>query len=277
MATNSKIFPVSLSGFPLERCRKSVIRRVVVGLILCRIASATVGAAEEDFLELEDLNGRSIRAEIIEVVGEDTVTIRRDDGRVFQWLPLAKFSEESRKKIAAWAKEQEELEKFPPITAQSDLEIRFARGRDDDLNNEGDPDDRVVIAEPVVSIRNKEFDATYRDVRGILVVLGESVLTSGEMKILFREEFTVTLPPGETVRWQGASYTNRYDEDASNGVAFGYKFADYLIVLFDAEKKPVILRSSRKRHEENFSRILEAHMSKSYDKDFEETVPESKI
>ena len=96
-------------------------------------------------LELEDVKGRSIRAEIVEMNGDDAVTIRREDGRLFSFLPLTNFSKKSRSQIEAWAKRQEELEKYPPLTEESNLAIRFARGRDDDLNNHGDPDDRVVV------------------------------------------------------------------------------------------------------------------------------------
>jgi len=228
-------------------------------------------------LELEDVKGRSIRAEIVEMNGDDAVTIRREDGRLFRFLPLTNFSKKSRDQIEAWAKHQEELEKYPPLTEESNLAIRFARGRDDDLNNDGDPDDRVVVMEPTVSVRNNDFNTTYRDVRGFLIVIGENVITSGEMRILSREEFTITLPYQETVRWTGATFTNRYDEYAGNGAAYGYKYSDYLVVLYDDKGKQVLARSKSKRNVDNASRILNASMNASYDDDFEKKVPETRI
>ena len=228
-------------------------------------------------LELEDVKGRSIRAEIVEMNGDDAVTIRREDGRLFSFLPLTNFSKKSRSQIEAYAKRQEELEKYPPLTEKSNLSIRFARGRDDDLNNDGDPDDRVVVMEPTVSVRNNDFNTTYRDVKGVLIVIGENVINSGEMRILSRDEFTITLPYRETVRWKGATFTNRYDEYAGNGVAFGYKYDDYLVILYDENGKIVHARSKSKRNVDNAERILKARTNTSYDEDFEKKVPETRI
>jgi len=249
--------------------------RILLTIVL--MSMGTIRAAGETMLNLEDVKGRSIRAEIVELNGDDAVTIRRDDGQLFAWLPLKNLSEDSRKQIQAWAKRQEELKNYPIVSAESNLAVRFSRGRDDDLNDDGDPDDRVVVMEPTVSILNKDFNTTYRDVEGIVVVIGESAITSGEMKILFREKFTLTLPYQETVRWQGKTFTNRYDENPRNGSAHGYKYEDYLIILYDPDGNTVYKTSSRKKHEENASRILKANPKKSYDEDFEREVPESRI
>jgi len=251
------------------------IRIRLLGLLVLLLGISTF--AEGKFIDLEDVNGRSIRAEFVEVNEEGTVTIRREDGRLFRGIPLQTFSKESRTKFAAWLERQKELEENPVITAESDLRIRFSRGRDEDLNKDGDPDDRVVEMEPVVSILNNDFNKTYRDVRGIVVVIGESVISPGEMKILFKEEFTLTLPFRETVRWEGKRFTNRYDANPGNGSGYGYKYEDYLIILYDPDGKPVLKRSSRKKHEENYTRILKARPNKSYDEDFEITVPESRV
>ena len=126
-------------------------------------------------------------------------------------------------------------------------------------------------------MRNNDFNTTYRDVQGVLIAIGESVIKSGEMRILSRDEFTITLPYQETVRWKGATFTNRYDEYAGNGVAFGYKYDDYLVILYDENGKFTHVRSKSKRNVDNAERILKARMKTSYDDDFEKKVPETRI
>jgi hypothetical protein len=252
-------------------------RRKLLALVALAVAGAAFFARSAEPLRLVATDGAVIRALPLEMVGEDAVTIRREDGREFYAVPLARFSPESRSRIAAWFEARREEALYPDLTPDSDITVRFSRGRDDDLNDDGDPDDRTVRLEPSITFRNNEFQTTYRDLEGIVFVIGESVLTRNEMKLLDKQRFTVTLPSGENVRWEGKPFVNRYDPNPGNGSGFGYKYEDYLIVLFNRDGDPVVLHSSRKHFEEVAPNIMKASPRKSYDEDFARVVPESRV
>ena len=73
---------------------------------------------------LTDTEGRSIRADVIAVEGEQ-VRIRRDDGQVFN-LPMERLSETSRRELRAWA--QEQASKPQPLPPGA-FEVQMSRVR----------------------------------------------------------------------------------------------------------------------------------------------------
>jgi transposase len=87
--------------------------------------TAAVSSAEE-MKTLTDQEGRSIRAEVIAVEGEQ-VRIRREDGQVFN-LPMARLSEASGKELREWAKEQAaKPQPLPPGAFQVQMSrVRFS-------------------------------------------------------------------------------------------------------------------------------------------------------
>ena len=133
-----------------------------------------------EFRELTDSQGRSIRAEVKKVDG-DEVTIERDDGRSFT-ISIDRFIEKDREYIRA--KGLEIKNAVPPR-----LLIDFLRAKDDRENNYGDPDDRQVSFRPTVVIENKDRERTFDDVKVTCIVVGESVFTTDQLKLLAVENF----------------------------------------------------------------------------------------
>jgi len=257
-----------------------VVFRRIIGFLAIPFLSfelcLSLGAQEGPILKLTDSGGREIEARII-ALDEGAVTIERADGRLFYEIPLSKFSKKSQEKITASFAEQEESRLFPDLTEDADLKVRFSSGRDDDLNDTGDPDNRSVVLQPSVGFENTNFTETYRDIECTVYIIGKSVLSSDEYKILNKQDFTVTIPPRESVRWESKPFNNLYDDYAKNGSAFGYKYDDYLLVLRNRSGEPVLVYSARKHFEKVAENIFKASLSKSYDEDFEKEVPESRV
>ncbi len=60
-----------------------------------------LGIAGAEEIELRDSQGRVIRGEVLSVT-DSAVTIRRDDGKVFNDLPLERLNKESRERVVRW-------------------------------------------------------------------------------------------------------------------------------------------------------------------------------
>ena len=88
---------------------------VVIGMVL-----ACTGQVFADMQTLTDKQGRSLKANVLAVTG-DQVKIKRDDGQVFN-LPLASLSEADQARLKAWAAEEEK--KIPAGT----VNIQLSRG-----------------------------------------------------------------------------------------------------------------------------------------------------
>jgi len=92
----------------------SFIRALGIGLAVVLALTASVSQAEP--FTLTDKQGRSIKADVLEVTNGQ-VKIKRDDGQTFS-LPLANLSETDQQKLNEWAKS------LPPGAVQ----FEFSRG-----------------------------------------------------------------------------------------------------------------------------------------------------
>ena len=70
-------------------------------IFLCLMLVAGVGVLRSETRTLTDVMGRTIKADVVEVQ-QDTVKIRRDDGRIFE-MPLNTLSERDQAELKAWA------------------------------------------------------------------------------------------------------------------------------------------------------------------------------
>ncbi|MGJ3242329.1 MAG: hypothetical protein ACFE0O_05140 [Opitutales bacterium] len=225
-------------------------------------------AAEAAWRTFTDNNGRTLRAEILDTPAPDKVTIRRDDGRVFRDLNVGLFSADDQAHIRQWREERVKALDEADLTPDARLDIRVLRRRDDDLNNYGNIDDREVAYLPRVRITNEEVERTFTGVKGTLVFVGESVLDGRVYKIIDRQSFTLDLPRRETTEWTGKPFENKYDDDGTNGYAFGYKYEGYLLVLKNRQGQTVQLKASRSAWEKRPGPLLRASTRSAYDGDF---------
>ncbi|MDF3055831.1 MAG: hypothetical protein K0R17_46 [Rariglobus sp.] len=84
-----------------------------------------------DPFTLTDKQGRSIKADVLSVSG-DQVKIKRDDGQVFA-LPLASLSEDDQKKLKGWAA----TEAAKPLPAGA-IQVELSRGKFDTVKKDID-------------------------------------------------------------------------------------------------------------------------------------------
>jgi hypothetical protein len=88
-------------------------------IALCLAAS--LPALQAEVRTLTDRQGRSIKADVIEVEN-GAVKIRREDGQTFT-LPLANLSDADQKELKAWAAAN------PPRLKPEELPLQFSRGK----------------------------------------------------------------------------------------------------------------------------------------------------
>lgn len=217
--------------------------------------------------ELTDTQGRSIRAEVKQVEG-DEVTIQREDGRSFT-IGIKRFTEADREYIRA--KGLEIRNSIPPR-----LTVDFLQTRDDTANDYNDPDDRQVSFRPTIVIRNEDRTRSFENVKVTCLIVGESVFTTRQLKILALEKLRGDLPLNETVRLTGKQVTLKYDENPDNGHAHGYRYGGY-VVLIHAQTGHLLYSKASKSAwmDEGFvERVDDLNMKVCYDRDLKTEVPE---
>ena len=233
------------------------IGNLVLVVLLCLNSHA-----DSEFRVFTSQDGTEIEAQIVEASSEK-VTIKRRDGRVFKDVALELFSEKDRKEIRAWVKQQQASIDNAEINADSKVKITFLRGRDDDENNYGDIDDRVVRFEPEVVLASGEVYKTYTGIKGSIVVLGRQIMDDKLYAVLSKQDFTLKLPPGGKARWVGGGFECRYDPDYG-----GFEYGGYLVVLYDRSGKIVMVKSSKTTWERSPERILKAKARTGYNSSF---------
>jgi hypothetical protein len=116
----------------------SIISRIVMHLrTLPLLMAALIPCVQAEPQTLTDKQGRSLKAEVISVSG-DQVKIKRDDGQTFN-LPLASLSEDDQKKLKTWAEKEAskalpsgaltvELSRAKFETTKKDVDVTLSTG-----------------------------------------------------------------------------------------------------------------------------------------------------
>ena len=245
-------------------------------LIAAVLATACAALhAKDEFREFTSNDGRTIEAKVTDYEPGNGVSIELRTGAEYEDVDLARFSKRDRAYIRKWHKARKAAKNDAPLKPDSRLRIFVKRGRDNDLNDVGDPDDREVKYQPALTIDNEEIDLSFRDVKGTLVIIGQSVLESDEYHILHREDFIIDLPANERVEWTGKSFINKFDDYAANGQAYGAEYEGYLLVLRDKEGTARIIKTSKTRWKRNYENILRADERQGHSKDFDRSFPKT--
>lgn len=228
----------------------------------------------QDYRTLTSSDGRQIEATITDC-DEAKVSIQLSNGQVFSNVPISRFSEDDQKYFRQWILDREAAKLDAHLTRESRIEVIIKRGRDDDLNESGDPDNREVRYDPEIIFENEETELSFKNVSGTIVFIGQSVLNSREYHLLNLQDFKVDLPVGERTTWIGKPFKNIYDDYAQNGSAFGAEYEGFLLILYDKNKKAQIIKSSKKNWEANYDFLIKADKNKGYTIDFSESGPKT--
>ena len=240
----------------LFRQFKLSVLLVFAGTWLIPVAAATRTFASSD--------GTTIEAELIAVDSRDRTTIRRVDGRLFRNVPIEFFSDQDRKFIRNWKAQQQKALDNANITADSRVRISGVTNRYSEFIDYVDFDYLFVKYKPKISFYNEELEETFTGVNGTLVLIGEHVLDSSVMGVLYSQKFKIDVPPKEKIEWKGKPFMSRYDPDYG-----GFKYEGYLLVVRDQDGKVVQIKSSKSTWKDNFRKILKAKLKKPYDRKFE--------
>ncbi|MGC6423680.1 MAG: hypothetical protein ACON4O_01690 [Lentimonas sp.] len=243
-------------------------------LLALFIIGSVAASGESEFRIMTNKDGQTIEAKVVSHDGT-RVTIETRNGTTYENVNISIFSVSDRIYFKEWAAAAQAAKDDAELKFDSKIKMFVKSSRDNDLNDKGDPDNREVEYEPAITFENEDKDLSFKDVRGTLVFIGESVLEKKEFHILYKENFTVTIPRGERVKWTGTPFKNIYDDFAANGSAFGAEYEGYLIVLYDKRDKAVITKASKTKWGRYHERILKANISLGHIDNFSRTVPKS--
>ena len=216
-----------------------------------------------DFREFSNSDGVRIEAEVLEATAT-VVTIRRQDGKVFRDVPLERFCKADRNYVKQWLANKKELQDNADISADSKVKLFFMKGRDNDMNDYGDIDDRILNFEPAVVITSEEKIVSYPDVEGTFVVVGQGVVRDDQYTILNKQDFSIGVFPRQKSRWEGESFECRYDPDYG-----GFEYGGYLLVIRNRAGNIVLTKASKSHWEKHPNAIQNAKKFQGYDSKFE--------
>ena len=218
------------------------------------------------YREFRSSDGVRIEAEMLEA-SSTAITIRREDGKVFKDVPLERFCAEDRRYVNQWLAQEKERINNADLSADSKVKLLFLKGKDDEMNNYGDIDDRIVKFEPEVVLTSEEKIVTYPDVEGTIVVVGQGILKNDQYTILSKQNFSIEVLPKQKSRWDGEAFECRYDPDYG-----GFEYGGYLLVLRNRAGDIVKSKASKSHWEKNPKVILGARKFQGYDSKFEKKI-----
>ncbi|NCG08686.1 MAG: hypothetical protein GWO81_03840 [Verrucomicrobia bacterium] len=220
----------------------------------------------EGYREFRSTDGMRIEAELMEA-SQTAITIRRQDGKVFKEVPLERFCSEDRRYVNQWLAQEKERINNADISADSKVKLLFLKGKDDEMNNYGDIDDRIVKFEPEVVLTSEEKLVTYPDVEGTIVVVGQGIIEDEQYTILSKQNFSITVLPKQKSRWEGEAFECRYDPGYG-----GFEYGGYLLVLRNRDGRIVMAKASKSHWEKDPRAILNARKLQGYDSKFEKKI-----
>ncbi len=229
----------------------------------------------EEYRALKSSDGKIIEATVTGFDATRGVSLKTKGGQIFKDVPVDRFSIDDQNYFKTWAVNGSSGTADAPLTAENKIKITVRAGQDKSLNKKGDPDNLEVSHEPGISFDLTAEENSYQKVNGTLVFIGQSVIERDEYHILYREDFTVDLPSGEIVKWDGTPFTNIYDSIPGNGSAFGAAYDGYLLVLRNKQGVISVSKSSSAKFLEYAEAILKADLRQGHSKDFATSAPKS--
>ncbi len=254
---------------------KTLSPRMSLALALSLWFSASLTA--EEYRALKSSDGKTLEATITGFDAARGVSLKTKSGQIFKDVPIDRFSIDDQNYFKSWAEKRETEKGDAMLTAENNIKIVVKTTGDKDINKKGDPDNMEVSHEPGITFDLTAEENSYKKVSGTLVFIGQSTVERDEYHILYREDFTVDLPSGETVKWDGTPFTNVYDSIKGNQSAFGAAYDGYLLVLRNKEGVISVSKSSSAKFLEYAEAILKADLRQGHSKDFTSSAPKSQL
>lgn len=201
----------------------------ILRLRILLITLLVVTSSNAEFVQITNLKGQQIEAELIGIE-DKKVTFRMRNGRTYT-LALNTLSKESVQMITEWYKIANQVFLSP----HDRIQIYLRTSRDSDDTDGGyagwqDMDERI---EPMLRIENNEYKKDYQGLKATLVLFGENIRNSRELKVVFKDSFEFDLPSDSSHRWAGQPFKLDYLIDDNDGYdnSHGHRYRYYFIVI----------------------------------------------
>lgn len=221
------------------------MRLVRFGMVFGMVCVAGVVLAGP-FVEIEDLKGRTLRAELISV-DEKGAKLRKDVGKPAFPVGFELLTEDS---IALL---KETAEAMPVVYPRFEADVVVSKRR---KTAGGSWYMKKMTIGGKVIISNKSMRRDFPFTKGRLVFIGQDQRLESVYKVLSVNDFEFAPAAGREEEILLKEFVTRYDGDnKGRGNIGGFKYDGYLLVLYDEEKRVV------------FSKTLSGSISKAIEAD----------
>ena len=131
------------------------------------------------------------------------------------------------------------------------IDVLVAKGKSTKFNKT-DYDNKTQSFQCKVTVRSKEFQRDFRNLRGTLVVLGKQV--DGDVRqVLDVATSEFHLPAKGSHVFEGSSVTLSFDDSAY--AQYGIKYEGYALVIEDASGAAIFSEATKKTFLQNFPKL----------------------
>lgn len=191
---------------------RSAISLIIISLSIVHVRSET----------LVDANGRSIEAEIIGV--SDTFVSVTTEAEIEYDIPIHKLSSNSQLLIELWSKQREIEDRLSKHVTPLQTSVEFNPIHDDDKTQ------KAKRYYPTVKTYNKDPNFNYKNLKGTLIIIGNSHYKKTMRRVLYKQTFAIDLPSNSSSVWGGESFSIRKGK-------FGHDIGGYILLIQNQENE----------------------------------------
>lgn len=196
-----------------------------------------------EYIKISNTEGRVIEVELTDLE-DDKVSFRMRNGSKHT-VGMEQLASQSQELIKEWHEKASKV-----LLSQSDrLRISIHTSRDAKDTDGGytgwkDIDEKI---EPKVVIENLEYTKDFSGLNATLALIGESVVDSRELKVLFKESFKFSVKQRDTHVWHGTPFKVEYliDDNDSFDDSYGHRYRYSFIVIWNDDGSVAWVKSSR--------------------------------
>jgi hypothetical protein len=187
-------------------------------------AAKPAGKPKAETHAFSGIHGEIIDAEVLAVEDVDVI-VKRTDGKTFT-LDLPTLSRADQTFVQKW-KATGSRPNARSASTESDIAIAVSL----EPAATGDKNSAPGAFIPKVTLRNRENQGEYKDLKGTLILIGQSTNNPWRFKVLAVEKFTGSVAAGAKLDFTGKACVDLPPQ----GGQPGYRYRGYFVVLQNAE------------------------------------------
>jgi NDP-sugar pyrophosphorylase family protein len=98
-----------------------------------------------------------------------------------------------------------------------------------------------------------------------VIMMGEDATADNTWRVIFKEEFDMDLPAGETFEWSGTPFKQMFDRTLSMG---GYDYDGYIVMIRNSEGKIAVTAATKTYWLADPEKAWQMVKDKDYDRKF---------